>query len=90
MKEIFITPCGDTETREVVLDRRGNSICVGMYVISDTDSRQGTIVDLIDDNGNGHGRIKVSVCRTSLDFLKEPVITDFEPAQNWNKAISDG
>lgn len=89
MKDFYITPFGDTETKEAVLDCRGKSICVGMYVISDTDTRQGTIVDLIDDDGEGHGRIKVSVCKISFDTLKEPIITDFEPAQNWNKAIAD-
>lgn len=84
------------EDRESVKDYFGTWICEGMYVneitfIPNSQCRQGWVTEVIDEN-DGLGKIKVKIVRKEGIFLDEQdfYVTEFEPSNNWCKALVDG
>ena len=87
---------GDFEDRESVKDHFGFWICEGMYVIevncTPNSQRQGYVTEVIDENDDGLGSIKVQVIRKAGMFLDEQCsyVTEYEKGNNWCKALVDG
>ncbi len=85
---------GGTEykDKEFVRDHFDDWICEGMYVNeigSNSEQRQGWIKEVIDEEKNGTGKIKVQVIKKAGERLAEEdvYVTEFVEAHKWCKAL---
>ena len=64
---------------KMVMGKDGEALYKKTIVV-DSCGREGEIVEIIDENDDGHGKIKVHIKNENIDY-----VTDFEPSENWNK-----
>lgn len=67
-----------SETLEIVKGKDDEDLYEKMIVV-DSRGREGEVVKIIDENDDGHGKIKVHIQNEEIDY-----VTDFEPSENWS------